>query len=79
MPASCPPPSPACPPVSRSACPAPRCAPAAPTPGHTSHSGSDQGDRGNVFQGEQEEGERIVSQFKIQKTIGHELILKTEA
>lgn len=48
-PASCPSPSPACPPMCRCACPALHCAPAALTQGHTSHSGSNEGEKVNVF------------------------------
>lgn len=57
-PAGCPSPSPACPPMCRCACPAPHCAPAALTPGHTSHSGSNEGEKVNVFGEVQEQEDR---------------------
>lgn len=54
----------------RCACPAPHCAPAALTPGHTSHSGSDEGEKVNVFgevqeqEGGTKEGETRLKKFK---------------
>lgn len=57
-PAGCPSPSPACPPMCRCACPAPHCAPAALTPGHTSHSGSNEGEGVNVFGEAREQEDR---------------------
>lgn len=58
MPAGCPSLSPACPPMCRCAYPAPHCVPAAPTPGHTSHSGSNEGEKVNVFQDKKEQEDR---------------------
>lgn len=54
MPASCPPLSPACPLMCRCACPAPRCVPAVPTPGHTSHSGSNKEEKVKGFEEDSE-------------------------
>lgn len=42
----------------RCACPAPHSAPAALTPGHTSHSGSNEGEMVNVFGEVQEQEDR---------------------
>lgn len=58
MPAGCPSLSPACPPMCRCAYPAPHCVPAAPTPGHTSHSGSNEGEKVNVFWDKKEQEDR---------------------
>lgn len=57
-PAGCPSPSPACPPMCRCACPALHCAPAVLTPGRTSHSGSNEGEKVKVFREVQEQEDR---------------------